>query len=71
MTGTQVEVLLHYLQENGSITGMECITELGIMNYKGRICDLRQLGYKIRTVMETKVNARGEKKTFARYILES
>lgn len=65
---TQVDVLLDYLEKHGSITGLECITELGIMNYKGRIHDLRKLGHDIETVYETKVNARGEVKTYARYI---
>lgn len=65
---TQCEKLLAYLEQYGSISGLECIMALGIMNYKGRICDLRQDGYDIETVFETLTNARGEKKTFARYI---
>ena len=65
---TQVEALHDYLEQHGSITGMECINELGIMNYKGRICDLRKLGVDIETVYESKVNARGEVKTYARYV---
>lgn len=66
---SQCEKLLRYLREHGSITGMECITKLHILNYKGRICDLRQLGYNIETVMETRVNSAGEKTTFARYYM--
>ncbi len=54
---------------NGSVTGMESIVELGVMNYRGRICDLRKMGYTIKTVMETQVNSRGQEKTYARYIL--
>lgn len=68
---SQVELLLDHLKENGSITGIECIVELGILNYKGRIADLRALGYRIKTVMETRVNAKGKKKRYARYVLES
>ena len=69
---SQVEILLDYLKEHRSITGMECIAELGIMNYKGRISDLRSLGYPIKTVFETGEKKRGKKRpTFARYILES
>lgn len=63
----QVDEMYDYLKEHGSITGMESI-ELGIMNYKGRICDLRKLGVTIDTVYETRTNSKGEKKTFARYI---
>ena len=66
---TQVDEMYDYLKERGSITGMEAITELGIMNYKGRICDLRKLGVPIVTVYETRTNSKGVKKTFARYIL--
>lgn len=64
----QCEKLLDYMKANGSITGMESF-EIGVMNYKGRIHDLRKLGFNIEKVMETKTNANGEKKTFARYYL--
>lgn len=65
----QVDMLLQYLKEHGSITGMDCITELGIMNYKGRICDIRQLGFPVKTTMETVYNRTGEKRLIARYHL--
>ena len=64
----QCEQILDYMQKHGSITGMESIG-LGVMNYKGRIFDLRKLGFNIETKQETVVNANGEKKTFARYYL--
>lgn len=64
---TQVEEMYEYLKQNGSITGMEAIG-LGIMNYKGRIADLRKLGVSIDTVFESKKNQKGQKVTFARYI---
>jgi len=67
---TQIVELYDHLKTHGSVTGMDCI-EMGIMNYKGRICDLRNLGVPIKTTMETKVNKRGEKKTYARYTLVS
>lgn len=57
------------IERNGSVTGMDCY-EAGIMNYKGRVNDLRKMGYPIVTRMETRVNANGERKTFARYSLE-
>lgn len=64
----QVDKLYEHLKTHGSVTGMDCIN-MGVMNYKGRICDLRNLGVPIKTTMETKVNANGEKKTYARYVL--
>lgn len=65
---TQCEKLLAYLEQYGSISGLECILALGIMNYKGRICDLRKDGYDIETKWETVTNNDGVKKTIARYI---
>ena len=66
----QLDILLDYLKENGSATGMDIIG-LGVMNYKGRICDLRRLGFEIKTVMETGKNRNGEPIRYARYILVS
>ena len=66
----QCQMLLDYLQLHGSVTGLQSINELGVMNYKGRIHDLRKLGYTIRTDYITRMNAHGEKKTFARYTLK-
>ena len=66
----QCQMLLDYLQQHGSVTGLQALSELGIMNYKGRIHDLRKLGYTIRTDYITRMNAHGEKKTFARYTLK-
>lgn len=67
---TQVEMMLDFMRENGSITGYDAF-EMGIMNYKGRINDLRKLGFPIKTTWESRVNSAGVKKTYARYTLES
>lgn len=65
----QCQMLLDYMTLHGSVTGMDSI-RMGVMNYKGRISDLRQMGYKIETKMETHMNQDGEKKTYARYTLK-
>ena len=65
----QLDKLVDWLEANGSITGIECISELGVLNYKGRIHDLRKLGYNIETKKEQGYNRDGEKVTFARYYL--
>lgn len=65
----QVDILLDYLLVNGSVTGMECINILGIMNYKGRIFDLRKMGYTITTRMEQGTKRDGSPCVYARYIL--
>lgn len=67
---TQVDKLYEYLKKHGSITGMECMTELGILNYKGRIHDLRSLGVQIRSVRNQTPNKDGEVKPYRRYYLE-
>lgn len=65
----QCDKLLDYMKANGSISGLESIG-LGVLNYKGRIADLRSLGFNIKTVMVETVNADGEKKRYARYYLQ-
>ena len=64
----QLPKLMDALDERGSVTGMDCIN-MGIMNYKGRIADLRKLGVDIETVMVSDVNGEGEKIRYARYYL--
>lgn len=66
MKESQCKQILGMIEKNGSVTGMDCF-EAGIMNYKGRVNDLRKMGFPIVTTMETRVNAQGERKTFARY----
>lgn len=65
----QLDQMLDFMKEHGSITGMDCV-ELGILNYRGRVADLRALGVKIETRYETRVNKKGERKTYARYVLQ-
>ena len=67
---SQVEKLLTYLQKNGSITGLECINNLGVLNYKARISDLRKLGWDIETTWVKKRSLDGVKITYARYVLK-
>ena len=66
----QVDLILDYMVRYGSITGLECIEALGVLNYKGRVHDLRKAGYTIQTKWETGQNRRGEKTTYARYYLK-
>lgn len=66
---SQLDILLDMLKE-GPVTAMDCISE-GILNYRGRIADLRALGFQIKTDFKESVNRRGKKSRFALYILES
>lgn len=66
----QTDILYDYLRQNGSATGLEIINELGIMNYKGRINDLRKLGVPIETKMEPHISRHGVAGSHARYIFK-
>lgn len=46
---TDMKLILEYLEENGSIDPLEALSELGVYRLSGRICDLRKLGYSIKT----------------------
>lgn len=62
----QNPAILRYLREHGSITPMEAINYLGILRLSGRILELRQAGYRIRTDRYTT----GGGAVVARYVLE-
>ena len=64
---TQLERLLKWLQDFGSITPAEAYEELGIMRLAARIKDLRDAGYPIIVVMESKKNRYGVTVSYARY----
>lgn len=49
---TQEDMVLKYLREHGSITTMEAVRELSIMNPQQRILKLREMGYNIVTEWE-------------------
>lgn len=66
---SQCMQILFYIREHGSITGMESVKNLGILNYKARINELREDGFPIVTTMETSVKQNGDKTRYARYSL--
>ena len=67
----QTERLLGYLAENGSITPLQALNELGIFRLASRINDLRKMGYKISGKMENVENRFGEEVFVKRYFLEN
>ena len=68
---TQKELVLKHLQDFGSITNMDAFNEYGITRLSAVIFDLRDMGYRIKTNDETRVNRYGVTTTFARYTLEA
>ena len=59
--------ILRFLDENGSITGMQSVLILGVMNYKARISELRKAGVPIEKKWVTATNGSGKRKHFAVY----
>ena len=50
-----------FLKENGSITSLDAIKEIGCLRLASRIVDLKKLGYNIKSKTEFSVNRYGEK----------
>lgn len=67
---TQKEMILRYLQENGSITQAEAVTEIGCYRLGARIWDLKADGYDIRRETLKKRNRYGKVVSFASYHLQ-
>lgn len=68
---SQNEMVLKYLQENGSITTYESYVELFITRLSARIWDLKnKYGCKFDEEWVTKKNRYGKTCTFKKYILK-
>jgi hypothetical protein len=67
---TQCDRILKHLKTHKTgITQADAIERYGCYRLSGRIHDLRELGYDIKTEHETKKNRYGVSCTFARYKL--
>ena len=64
---TQCERILRHMQDYGSITQAEAITEYGIYRLGARIWDLKAQGVPIRSETVTGKNRYGEHTSFSRY----
>lgn len=67
---TQNQRILDYIAENGSITQLEALRDLGIMRLASRISDLKREGYAIKGVTETVKNRFNEDCHIKRYSME-
>lgn len=67
---TQSERLLTYMRENGPITQMVAMNDLGIMRLASRISELRKQGHKITSQTVKVQNRYGETCRVKRYTLE-
>ena len=67
---TQCERVLKYMQDFGSISPLEAMSDIGCQRLAARIADLKASGHRIRSDRETKKNRYGEPTTYCRYSLE-
>lgn len=66
---TQAQRVLDYLDENGGITQLEALKELGVMRLASRISDLKKQGYPIKSDVVAVKNRYGENCYIKRYSL--
>lgn len=67
---TQREKIVRHLEQYGSITSAEAISEYGIYRLASRISDLKKSGVRISSKMITAKNRFDETVCFAEYRLE-
>lgn len=67
----QRQVILAWLQEQGSLTTIQARDELGIMSPAARVMELREQGHGIVTHWATTVDRTGTKHREAKYVLFS
>lgn len=66
---TQNEKVLRHLQEHGSISPLIALQEYSIMRLASRISDLKRMGIKITSKIETSKNRYGETVHYSVYRL--
>lgn len=66
---TQQERIIKYMNDFGSITALEAVSDLGITQLSARICELQNKGYEFNKDLQTGKNRYGEPTHFIRYSL--
>lgn len=66
---TQCERILRHLNDHGSITSLEAMSEYGIMRLASRINDLKVMGYPITSERMTGKNRYNETTSYSIYRL--
>ena len=64
---SQVQKILNYMDEFGSISSMEAFMDLGITRLAARIADIEGMGIEIERETESSVNRFGQKVHYTRY----
>ena len=65
----QRDRVLNYIQSNGSITALQAMQDLGVIDLAGRIRDLRRSGVNVASTPMVVKNRFGEKCHIVRYEL--
>ena len=65
----QRERVIEYINEFGSITALEAVRDLGILQLSARLCELEKRGYRFDKKQESSLNRYGEKVYYTRYSL--
>lgn len=66
----QAMLVLDYMKRHGSITTFDAINDLGVLSCPKRICELRNMGYKIKKDFKTVLTRSGVKTHVCVYSLE-
>ena len=66
---TQKQMVIKYINDFGSISPLEALSDLGIMRLASRVTDLKTDGVKIVQSMEKSKNRYGKTVHYARYRL--
>ena len=66
---SDIDRIIIYMKEKGSITGKECSREIGTGELRRRIRDIKDQGYEIGDVWETGENRVGRPTRYKRYFI--
>ena len=64
---TQIERIDKYIKDFGSITGYECVVDLGILKFSARLSEMTQRGYPLESKWEKSKNRYGDTVRYKRY----
>lgn len=68
--GTQENMILDYIKEHGSITTLDAVLKLGVLQAPARIWGLKRRGINIKTRPKTVTDRYGESKRIVEYYIE-
>ena len=66
----QVDRAIAYMRKHGSLTSLEALTELGILSFPKRICEMRKQGLYIKTKWESGEGRNGKYRIKRYYLIE-